>query len=289
MKVLNFKETIQGWWIAIQFTEFRGWIKDIDPKTNLQKTRVDKFSGKIKKAWKPDYIVELVLFPKIDDLKQMQPFFNNHINTTHIFGEVTVSGFIRKIPVESRDRLTDSLQWEQARMAGKVTGLSGSSDKYRAELWENPAMEMGRKTILEKKYPKVYVKTKNGWIPNLITEFYQQQEQAKKVEQAVIAKVEKDLFYESLFNSEFREGLKNGTAFQVLRRWTVSGQEEIPSNEEKKEKEYTPVIIPAMNTSKEDGRNFRSDAGQFDYELISRVKSGGRAKTLGIKDYIWSK
>lgn len=238
MQLLNFIEEVGGWWLGIMFNE-----KTPD-KENI---------------FKP------VFFPKIDNERQMKVFNNNHLNTTHNFGEIFISGFIRYIPKIVRQKIEDSYGWSRY-----TENTDGSYDNRRVE--EVSVCVAGIKTPLEKRYPKTYVKTKAGWVPQLLHLYYQE-----------LLRAEKALVSEVKFNSEFREGISNGTALQVLRKHTVSFTPEIVENK----KEYTPVECKAFPGYDEScGSTYKSETGLFQYSLIKKnISSPSRWKDASAQNH----
>lgn len=226
MNLIKFQEELNGWWLLIQFME-----KDRDK----------------------EQIVQLEFFPKIDNLKSMTSFVNNHLNTIHNFGEMTVKGFIRYVPQIVRQKIGDSYRW-----SGHTENSDGTFDNRRVESMSMTVF--GHKTELEKKYPKVYVKTKSGWIPDLLRGHFQELEKANKKIQI-----------EKQFNEEFKKGMAEGNALAVLKKWTVETVSTLKFPDQDPLEKYEEVTIPAMPGYDEScGDTYKPTQGLFQYALIGK-------------------
>lgn len=208
MNLLTFEEIEKGWNILLSFNE-RGSDK------------------------KP--IQKLVFFPKIDDERAMKVFNNNHLNTTHNFGEIVLEGIMKFIPQEVKPRMRDSYNWVR-----RNDDPLGTNDNRRVE---QESLMVIKDQV--KKYPKTYVKTSTGWIPVILQKQYQ-----------LLRAAQKQLEIEKRFNEEFRKGIAEGNALGVLKKWTVNLIQPFGA-EEKTEKEYIPVQISASGAT-------------FNYALLGR-------------------
>lgn len=251
MQLLQFLEVVNGWWLGIQFNE------------------------KIREGRNFIPIQQAVFFPKIDDERSMKRFDNNHPGTVHNFGEMTVKGFVKFIPRIEKGKLEDSYGWSRF-----TENSDGSYDSRRIQS-ESLEIFHGNGEF-EKKYPKSYVKTKFGWLPNVyqirvnpetgeVTRVNLVLEAYREVEKAV-----KKIELEQQFNKEFREGLASGNSHEVLKKWTVKTVEKFGTEEkieQKPEDKYRAIEIPAMPGYDEScGRTYRSTQGLFQYSLISENK-----------------